>query len=216
MADAPLFRLDGVSKSFKGRVVLDVPELAVEAGGICVIRGPNGAGKSVLLNILAMLLEPDQGRVFFRGRELQPGNGAAHRRNITLVAQDPYMFHGTVERNVAMGLAWRGVDRTRRKAEAMRALEMVGLAGSAGLRAQRLSGGERQRTALARAVAMGPDVLLLDEPFAALDEKGAALCEDLVCQLAQDGVSIVMVLHSADQTSRLARAVITMERGRVV
>ncbi len=216
MADAPLFRLHGVSKSFKGRVVLDLPELYIDSGGISVIRGPNGAGKSVLLNILAMLLEPDRGGVFFRGRELQPGNGTALRKSVTLVAQDPYMFHGTVERNVAMGLAWRGMGRARRRNEAMRALEMVGLAGSAGLRAQRLSGGERQRTALARAIAAKPEVLLLDEPFAALDEKGAELCEDLVGQLALGGTSIVMVLHSADQTSRLARTVITMERGRVV
>lgn len=208
--------MQGVRKNFHGRVVLDLPELQIEPGGITVIRGPNGAGKSVLLSILAMLLEPDQGRVFFRGRKVRSGGGVKLRQSITLVSQDPYMFHGTVERNAAMGLAWRGKNRAQRKAEATMALKMVGLAESAGLRAQRLSGGERQRTALARAIVTRPEVLLLDEPFAALDEGGAVLCENLVDDLARNGTSVVMVLHSADQTSRLARTVISMERGKIV
>lgn len=215
MADAPLYSLRGVRKSFQGRVVLDLPELDISGDGITVIKGPNGAGKSVLINILGMLGEAEQGLVLFRGREIDPADAAGLRGRVTLVAQDPYMFNGTVERNVALGLTWRGVDRAGRKKRAREALDMVGLVDAAGQRAQRLSGGERQRAALARALVLEPEVLLLDEPFAALDEAGAELCQGLVAELARRGTSIVMVLHSADQTARLAGAVINMARGRI-
>ncbi|RJX35918.1 MAG: ATP-binding cassette domain-containing protein [Desulfarculus sp.] len=213
----PLFSLRGVVKRFQGQEALNIARLDFAAGQITAVEGPNGAGKTTLLQILALLLAPDQGRLLYGGQEL-PHAGAqltARRREITLVAQQAYLFDASVQRNVAYGLRLRGMRREERAQRAAAALAQVGLAGFGPRRARRLSGGEMQRVALARALALKPRVLLLDEPFANLDTESAAVFERVIAGLPAEGCTVILVSHAREQARRLAQRVVVLENGRL-
>lgn len=214
--EAPLFELRKVVKHFQGRRALDLESLQFSAGEITAIEGPNGAGKTTLLKILALLIFPDQGRLFYRGREVRgAGNHTTLRREITLVAQDAYLFDGSVEKNVAYGLKLRGVDKAGRGQRVQAALDQAGLRGFGHRRARGLSGGEGQRVALARALALRPRVLLLDEPFANLDPASAEVFERVIGGLPQQDCTVILVSHAREQARRLAGRVIALEDGRL-
>ncbi len=212
----PLFELRQVVKSYQDRQVLALEELSLQGGEITAIEGPNGAGKTTLLKILALLIAPDQGRLFYRGSEISgAGNHIVLRREITLVAQDAYLFEGSVEKNVSYGLKLRGEDKGKRRQRAREALAQAGLNGFLHRRARGLSGGEGQRVALARALALEPRVLLLDEPFANLDPASAEVFERVISGLPQQGCSVILVSHARDQARRLADRVIALADGRL-
>jgi tungstate transport system ATP-binding protein len=211
----PLFRLEDVVKRYQGRTVLEVPYLELGCG-ITAIEGPNGAGKTTLLGILALLLRPDRGRLFFRGRAVRPWDERELRRRITLVAQDAYLFDTTVEANLAYGLKRRGLPRARRQEAVARALEAVGLAGLARRRARELSGGEARRVALARALVLEPEALLLDEPFTNLDQQSTAVFERVIAELPHRGTSVILVSHQRRPVERLAERVLSLREGRLV
>ena len=154
-----MIRVHQLTVRFGDVLALDLPALEIEAGGHVGIAGPNGSGKSTLLRVLAGLQAPTTGGV----------DGAPPRGRTVLVHQRPYLFRGTAEDNVAYALRLHG--RPRREAAGW--LARLGADHLAGRAAQALSGGERRRVAIARALATQPQVLLLDEPFAALDEAGA-------------------------------------------
>lgn len=217
MVSQTLFALRGVVKRFKDREALNLERLDLEAGVITVVEGPNGAGKTTLLSILALLISPDQGRVFFSGEEI-PRAGSqltAWRRQITLVAQQAYLFDTSVEKNVAYGLRLRGLESAKREERVGDALEQVGLADFGPRRAKRLSGGEMQRVALARALVLRPRALLLDEPFANLDPPSAQVFERVLGDLPGQGCTVVLVSHALEQTRRLAQRVVSLRRGRL-
>ena len=213
----PLYRLRQVEMEHQGRVALSIPELDLAAGEVTVVSGPNGAGKTTLLRLLAFLALPERGRLEYRGREVRPGPGLTSlRREVTLVAQDAYLFNSSVEKNLAAGLAWRGLGREERRRRVARALESVGLAGFQGRKARQLSSGEGQRVALARALALEPRVLLLDEPFANLDPESEAVFERVIKELPDQACSVVLVTHGRDQARRLADRQLHLEGGRLV
>ncbi|HWT05345.1 MAG TPA: ATP-binding cassette domain-containing protein [Xanthomonadales bacterium] len=190
------------------------------ARGVTVLAGPSGAGKSTLLRIVAGLVRPDAGSVVIDGRELQrDGAGApAFRRDVAYVFQEYALFpHLDVLDNVAYGLAARGVARGARRATASAWLERLGIGALARARPRALSGGERQRVALARALAWTPRALLLDEPFAALDDATRAGVRDEVrATLGALGVPVVLVTHDESDVVAFAAPVVRLERGRVV
>ncbi|MBU4604687.1 MAG: ATP-binding cassette domain-containing protein, partial [Proteobacteria bacterium] len=189
-----LFSLRGVVKRFEQREALNLERLDLEAGVITVVEGPNGAGKTTLLSLLALITPPDQGRLFFDGHEL-PRSGSqltAWRRQITLVAQQAYLFDTSVEKNVAYGLRLRGLERVQREVRVGEALAQVGLTEFAPRPAKRLSGGEMQRVALARALVLRPRALLLDEPFANLDPASAQVFERVLGELPGQGCAVVL------------------------
>ncbi|MGD8563102.1 MAG: ATP-binding cassette domain-containing protein [Desulfarculaceae bacterium] len=213
-----VFELQAISKSYEDRQVLQVDHLFISAGQVLAVEGPNGAGKSTLLGILALLLPPDSGRLIYRGRSLFE-NGASPsqvRREVTLLAQDPYFFQTTVMNNVAYGLRLRGVGREKRRRAALKALEMVGLEGFRVRRARTLSGGEAQRVALARALVLNPRVLLLDEPFANLDRDSMEVFEKIIKNTSEAGCAVVLVSHDQEQVRRLAHRVVTLAKGSLV
>ncbi len=213
----PLFKLKGIRKYYQGRLALDIPALEIAEGGVTALEGPNGSGKTTLLMILAALLKPDQGRFWYRGRAVEEGGMSLtrYRRQVTLVAQDAYLFNGTVEANLAYGPGLRGWDRRRRRQAAREALRRVGLEGFTGRRARELSQGERQRVALARALALEPRVLLLDEPFANLDPASARVFEEVISGLPRQGCQVILVTHTHEQALRLAGRVLALDRGRL-
>jgi molybdate transport system ATP-binding protein len=185
-----------------------------------VIFGPSGSGKSTLLRLLAGLDRPEAGRVVLDGQPLtdtarrfqvNPG-----RRHTSLVAQQPALFpHMSVVANVAFGLA--SLDTSTRAARADQMLELVGARRLAGRRPRDLSGGEAQRVALARALAPLPRLLLLDEPFSALDGPASdALLSRLQAWVREHGVQTVLATHDATDAYATSAAVVLMQEGRLI
>ena len=201
----------------------DKGEFTVEAElalgrGVLVLFGPSGSGKSLTLQALAGLVRPSRGAMRVAGETLFDSERRifvpAHKRRIGYVPQHHALFPFlTVAQNVAFGLSWR---ERRRGAPAIAAmLEELGLAHLAGQRPASLSGGERQRVALARALAVSPRLLLLDEPFASIDQDGrAALRRSLREALDRHGIPAVFVTHDPDEALALGDTLVRFERGR--
>jgi tungstate transport system ATP-binding protein len=201
----------------RGRVeVLHVPSLDVERGEVLAVLGPNGAGKSTLLQALALLGRPSQGSVLFDG-EAVAGRELALRRRLAVVFQEPLLLDKSVASNVGLGLALRGVPRAERRDRVRRWLARFGIEELAQRSARTLSGGEAQRAALARAFALEPEVLLLDEPFSALDQPTReSLLEALAAVLEDTRVTTVFVTHERDEAARLAHRVAVLAEGRIL
>ena len=199
-------RAEGLGFSAGGIAILSDVSLTLEAGSPSIIVGPNGAGKSVLLRLLHGLLTPSTGRVLWAG---DPA------RRQAMVFQRPVLLRRSVLANAVYPLKLAGIAAAEREPRALAALEMVGLAALADRPARRLSGGEQQRLALARAAALSPEVLFLDEPCASLDPTATRAVEEIVGTLAARGTKIVMTTHDLGQARRLAGEVLFLNRGRL-
>ena len=210
-------RLDlrGVGKRFGPQVVLDGVSLEVPDGSTTALLGPSGSGKSTMLRIVAGLEQPDTGSVHIGGNDVT--GTPTHRRDVGFVFQDQALFpHLDVAGNVGFGLRMAGVDRAERARAVGEALELVGLAGYGRRDPATLSGGEAQRVALARALAPRPAVLLLDEPFAALDQLlRERLLLDLRSLFESLGATVVAVTHDPTEAGALGRAVAVLLDGRI-
>lgn len=193
--------------------LVNVPHLDVLEGEVLVIIGPNGAGKSVLLETLALLQEPSAGRVLFEGQPVD-GRQLALRRRMAVVFQEPLLLRRSVADNVAMGLRLRSVPRSVRRERVRHWMQRFGIEHLAGRSALTLSGGEAQRANLARAFVVEPEVLLLDEPFSALDQPTRDdLLEDLSAALRETGVTTVFVTHDRAEALRLGDRVAVLMGG---
>ncbi len=197
---AGLFRLEGVEAQRGSKTVLRGLDLELEPGATAIL-GPSGYGKSTLLRLLNRLADPVAGTVSFRGRDVRELDPRELRRRACLVPQTPAPLSGSVARNVEFGPAL-----CNRTADVGRALSLAGLDDSFAPRtAAELSVGEQQRVMLARALALEPEALLLDEPTAALDERARAGVEETLRRLAAElDVSVVLVTHDRGQAGRLA------------
>lgn len=191
-----------------GRPVLAGIDLRLGSDGISVILGPNGAGKSVLMRILAGLEQPHGGAITWNG-------GGTPDGRIAMVFQHPMLLRTSVAANVALGLKPLALTRCERRQRVAEMLARVGLAHRAADSARHLSGGERQRLALARAWAIRPRLLLLDEPTAALDPTATAAVEQLVREIRTDGARIVMTTHNLGQAMRMADDIVFIDAGRI-
>jgi tungstate transport system ATP-binding protein len=215
-----LYQLENLRFAFGERDVLDIPQLTIAEGKITAMTGPNGSGKTTLLMLLGALLDPSSGRIRYRGKALHRIEGKdadALRREIGFLLQAPYLFHTTVGRNVAYGLAVRGIARRQRLPRVREALRRVGLEGFEVRPHHALSGGEAQRVALARTLITDPRVLLLDEPLANVDVVSRTIIERVLIEAnRQHGVSVLFTTHDLDQAYRLADEVITLNAGTVV
>ena len=212
----PVLVLTNVRATRGGTTVLDVPAFDARAGEVVAIIGPNGAGKSTLLRVAALLEAPDSGTVMFRGRPVHAAHALAERRQMATVFQTPLLADTTVEANVALGLRFRGISRGAAGARVARALERLGVGALAWRNARTLSGGEAQRVALARALVLEPALLLLDEPFAALDlPTRDGLVNDLGVILRRDHITTVLVTHERTEAQALADRVGVLMSGRL-
>ena len=213
-----LYRLNSIRKRYGSNVVLDIEELTIGEGRLYTLIGANGAGKSTLLNILAFLSPPTSGEISYAGKQVDWNHGSVEelRRKVTLLHQSPYLFGGTVYDNVAFGLKTRGIPGGERQPIVEKTLDIVGLQGFGDRRARELSGGETQRVAMARALALKPEVLLLDEPLANIDRETSGLLESVIASLPAQGTTVVMTTHNPDHPGRLNGDSIYLEGGRVV
>jgi tungstate transport system ATP-binding protein len=208
--------LQDVSHHYGDREVLAVDHLEVGDGEVLGLVGPTGSGKSTLLRLLAGVETASAGRVLFGGHDLG-GSGVplAVRRRVTLMFQRPLLLAGTVRANVEYGPRLRGLGRHPPQAQDV--MRRLGLNGLASRRAASLSGGEGQLVALARALALEPQALLLDEPTAHLDPARVSLAEGAVRDFqAQGGATVVWATHNLFQARRVARRVAFLLDGRLV
>lgn len=208
-----IYSLRGVGKSLSGRTVLESVDLDVLEGEVTALVGPSGSGKSTLLRLLNRLMEPEAGTIEYRGRPIGDYQVLSLRREAVMVPQDGTVFPGSVADNVAYasrihGWAPIGVED---------AIMAAGLDRSFLMRdAERLSGGERKRVALARALALEPRVLLLDEPTAGVDPRSSAVIEESVLRLKEGGTTVVWVTHDVEQAKRVSDRVANLKAGKVV
>lgn len=197
--------------------VLDVPAFSVVAEEKVAVVGPNGAGKSTLLLGLACLLPREQGTVFFHGDAVGACDEVAYRRKIAMVFQEPLLFDTTVIDNVAEGLRIRGTGRSDARDAARDSLELFRIGHLAGRSAHKLSGGEAQRVSLARAFAVRPELLLMDEPFSSLDlPTRIELAEDLGRILHESGTAAVIATHDRIEAFHIVDRLVVMDCGRIV
>jgi tungstate transport system ATP-binding protein len=183
----------------------------IEAGPRSVILGPNGAGKSVLMRLCHGLLTPTGGRIVWQGAK----NGDT-RRHQAMVFQRPVMLRRSALANVMYGLKLARKSTSQSELRAMDVLEVVGLAQHAARPARVLSGGEQQRLALARAWALGPDVLFLDEPTANLDPASTQDIENIINAIHASGTKIIMTTHNLGQARRLGDEILFISDGRLM
>jgi tungstate transport system ATP-binding protein len=201
--------LDRVCFAVNGKTIIDNISAEIADGPRTVILGPNGAGKSVLMRLCHGLFAPTSGSISWRGT-----NGG--RRRHAMVFQRPVMLRRSALANVAYALKLAGVSPRERALRARDVLEAVGLASVAERPARVLSGGEQQKLALARAWALGPEVLFLDEPTANLDPGATRDVESLIGQIRAGGTKIVMTTHNLGQAKRLGDEILFLNQGRLV
>ncbi len=204
-------RLQDVGYGVDGQTLIGGVTLDFTAGPPTLVLGPNGAGKSLLLRLCHGLIQPTTGTVLWQGAAAQ--HAESLRFGQAMVFQKPVLLRRSVLANAEFPLKLRGLDAATRRERAMAVLDRVGLAGLAERPARVLSGGEQQRLALARAWALQPQILFLDEPAAALDPGATRQVEGIIESIAASGTKIVMTTHDLGQAKRLAGDVIFLHRG---
>jgi tungstate transport system ATP-binding protein len=207
-----------IKKQYNSRFGLSC-SLEIKKGPLYTIVGPNGSGKSTLLRILSLIEQPDSGKVMYHNNDMSisnPRNNTGIRRKSVLVPSRAALFNETVFNNAAYGLRLRRIGKGLCEYRAMEALKEVGLAGKENMNALELSSGEAQRLALARAFAINPDILLLDEPTVSLDPDNTRLTEEIITEWRSRSDKImVIVTHSLPQAKALSDVVMFMYKGNI-
>lgn len=209
----PSLQLDGVAKTFENVQALHNIWLKVERGEFLTLLGPSGCGKSTILNLIAGFLDCDAGEIFIEGEVVTAV--PTYQREIGIVFQNYALFpHMSVRRNVGYGLEMRGVDKAEREQRVELALDLVKLTGLGDRRPKQLSGGQQQRVALARALVVEPKVLLLDEPFSALDKSlRSSMQVELKDIQRKTGVTTVFVTHDQGEALSMSDRIVVMSEG---
>jgi len=209
-----MIQIRDLSIQRNGRDVLNIDSLDISRGETLTVVGPNGAGKSTLLLALAHLLKPARGDIQFDGRSITRWNDLEYRRKISFVFQAPLLMDMSVEQNVALGLRFRGVSKEETHERVSQWIKAMGIESLSKRRAGQLSGGEAQRVSLARAFVLEPELLLLDEPFAALDPPTRTkLLEDLSKILGEDHRTAVFVTHNLNEAAKLSHRIAVVVGG---
>jgi putative spermidine/putrescine transport system ATP-binding protein len=210
-----MLRIDGLTKRFGATLAVDRAELEVASGELVCLLGPSGCGKSTLLRMIAGLAEADRGRVEIDGEDLT--RVSANRRPTAMVFQSHALWtHMTVAGNIGFGLRVRGLAKPEIEAKVAAALDLVGLDGFARRLPTELSGGQAQRVALARSLVVEPKLLLMDEPFSALDAHlRQHLREELKALQRRLGLTILFVTHDQEEAMEIAERIVVMNAGRI-
>ena len=207
-------RAENLGRSVLGKILVADASFEVRKGETLVIVGPSGSGKSSLLRLLNRLDEPSNGSVYLDGVDYRQIEPRELRRRVGMVTQRPFLFPGTVARNLQFGPQQRGETLNEGRIEEL--LSGVGLAGYSSRDVANLSGGEAQRVSFARTLANSPEILLLDEPTSALDDDSKHGVEVLITQIGREqGIPCVLVTHDVAQAGRLAQRVLMLEAGRI-
>jgi phospholipid/cholesterol/gamma-HCH transport system ATP-binding protein len=220
--DPPIIRLEGVYKSFGGAPVLRGVDLSIQHGQTTVIIGPSGCGKTVLIKHIVGLIRPDRGKVFFRDLEISAMSEAELvkvRRRMGFLFQGAALFDSmTVEQNILFPLEEHKIGtRPSRRDRCRQVLSMVGLDGMQGRYPDSLSGGQKKRVALARAIALDPEIVLYDEPTTGLDPIRADLINELIIRLQSGlGSTAIVVTHDLVSARRVGHRIMMLHEGRFI
>ncbi len=216
MSTPPAYWLRNVRKAHDTGFVLDVPQLEIQSGDVLALLGPTGAGKSTLLRLLAGLDRPDSGSIELNATPFEASRlPLATRRRITMVSQRPLLLTGSVRMNVAYGLRLRKAENVEQRVESI--LQRLALDRIAAQSAATLSGGQTQLVALARALVLEPEVLLLDEPTAHFDPAHVALAEEVLREFCQRTRStVVWATHNLFQAQRVSQRSMLLLDGKLV
>jgi len=216
--DKPIIEIKNLEVHRGGAILIHVPSLLIQEGEILSLIGPNGAGKTTLLQTLSYLLKPFQGEIFFKGEKINSSQAAfEYRRKLAVVFQEPLLFDTTVYKNAASGLKIRGMREHSIQKIVAEQLDRFGISQLSNRSAKTLSGGEAQRASLARAFAIHPEVLLLDEPFAALDPPTReSLIEDLERILRETRTTAIFATHDRMEALRLSDRIAVMKGGKIL
>ena len=210
------FRVMEIEKNYDGQSVLRGCSYFFENTGVYAIMGPNGCGKSTFLRICALIETPDSGKVSYFQNNEKIKTDTSLKRRVSLVLPGIGVFHTTVFKNVSYGLRLRRIQKDELLNRADAALESVGLLHKRQQNALTLSSGEKQRLGLARVLAIGPDVIFLDEPTASIDVRNTEMVENIIAKMRNDHRSIiVMTTHDQAQAERLADRVLMITGGRI-
>lgn len=197
-----------------GRDALKISTLEIKKGETIAVIGPNGAGKSTFLLVLARLIKPSQGEIFFNGKLQQDWDNLEYRRKIAFVFQDPLLMDMSVQDNIALGLKFRGVNKGNAQEQVIRWSDAMGVAHLLGRRAGQLSGGEAQRVSLARAFILDPELLLMDEPFSAVDpQTRSQLLKDLSKVLSKTNRTTIFVTHNLNEAALVGDRIAVIMNG---
>ncbi len=207
--------LNDVEREYDGVKVLHNVDLNVKKGEILTIIGHNGSGKTTLLRLMALLDNPSKGEIIYNGEKIGDANAPKYRKEVTMVFQKPVLFNTTVFENVAYGLRLRGHDDDYITAKFANAVNCALLKGYGHRMARKLSGGEQQRVILARALALEPKLLLLDEPTANLDPTNAAIVEKIVLGL-RGKTTVIVATHNIFQAKRISDRVGCLLNGKMI
>ena len=218
MNSETLIKIENIILQRGGATVLDIPEFLVPQGRILALIGPNGAGKSTLLLTLAGLLKTKQGKIYLEGKPVENrADQAILRHNAAVVFQEPLLLNSSVFANVALGLKFRRLKNEEIRKSVQSALDYFGISQLAKRSAKTLSGGEAKRVSLARAFAIKPKIILLDEAFNSLDPPSReTLIDDLRHILEETKITAVLASHDREETLRLAQDVSVMNSGKIV
>ncbi|MBT8369856.1 MAG: ABC transporter ATP-binding protein, partial [Deltaproteobacteria bacterium] len=210
----PIVQFKGILKRFGKVVAVEKMDFSIEEGSLVTLLGPSGCGKTTLLRMVAGLEEPTEGDIFIKGVRIN--DTPIHKRNLGMIFQNYALFpHKTIFDNVAFGLKYRDVSKGEIKEKVTRALEMVRLPGVENRMPNQLSGGQQQRIAMARAIVIEPDVLLMDEPLSALDENLREEMRREVDNLQQMlGVTTIFVTHDQREALSMSDQILVMKDGR--
>ncbi len=213
--DPAFVRFQGIEKRFGDLVAVERMDLDIPEGSFVTLLGPSGCGKTTLLRMLAGLEHPTFGDIFIKGKRIN--DTPIHKRNLGMIFQNYALFpHKTIFDNVAFGLKYRSVSKDEIRQKVEKALETVRLPGVGNRMPSQLSGGQQQRIALARAIVIEPDVLLMDEPLSALDEN---LREDMRREIdnlqMELGVTTIFVTHDQREALSMSDKVVVMKDGKV-
>ncbi len=213
-----ILKIEDLHKSFGGNEVLKGVSLSLNKGENKVIIGPSGTGKSTLLNNINRLVPPDEGRIYLDGQEITAGNINKMRQEIGFVFQDFGLFnHLTALGNVRVGLLKvKKMNKKDANELAMKELRRVGLEENADQYPAELSGGQKQRVGIARALAMQPKLILFDEPTSALDPELIGEVLNVMKNLAQEGMTMLVVTHEMGFARTVSDEIIFMEHGHIV
>ncbi|HTB01201.1 MAG TPA: ABC transporter ATP-binding protein [Bradyrhizobium sp.] len=213
--DMPLLRIDAVVKKFGSFRAVDRLSLDIRAGEFFALLGPSGCGKTTLLRMLAGFETPDEGRILLEGRDIAPV--LPHQRPVNMMFQSYALFpHLSVRDNIAFGLKRAGMERAQIDARVAEMVALVKLDGLERRKPDQLSGGQKQRVALARSLARRPQVLLLDEPLAALDKKLRESTQFELMELQRRlGMTFVIVTHDQEEAMTVADRIGVMDQGRL-
>lgn len=212
----PLIELRDLQLARGSTIALRVAELTIFERDVVAVVGPNGAGKSTLLLSLARLLYPQAGTIRFRGNVLDDLSDLTYRRRIALVLQDPLLFDMSVFDNIAIGLRFRSLTKQEVRNRVDAWLDRLGISALRDRRALDLSGGEAQRVSLARSFVLKPDLLLLDEPFSALDPPTRRrLVGELTSLLGETETTTVLISHDLEEAAYMSNRMAVVLAGEI-